>query len=52
MQESRVFVFREIYQNNQVMFEHFREGQEDEEWIVPFETLDVEQHLNRLLGFD
>lgn len=52
MQESRTFVFREIVQNGQVMFEHFRMPEDDEDYIQPFELLDPGEHLARLLGFD
>ena len=46
MDITRVFVFKEITQNNQNMFLHFRIAQDDEEgYIVPHILLNEEDHL-------
>ena len=51
MFESRVFVFKEIKLFDQLFFQHFRLGQEDEDLIVPDRVLGYEEHLD-LLNFD
>lgn len=48
MEESRIFVFKEIYYLNQIMFQWFRVGSEDEEHIVPDMILTEHEHWQRV----
>lgn len=48
MQDCRVFVFKEIQINNQLMFQHYRTGTEFEDYIVEDMLLNPEQHWELL----
>lgn len=44
MDYCRTFVFKEIQRGSEVLFQWFREGSEEEEWIVPDRVLTAEEH--------
>ena len=49
---ATIFVFKEIVYQGQLMYQHFREAEENEEGhIVPDELLDEAAHWERL-AFD
>lgn len=48
MFQSRIVVFKEIYQDDQVLFQWFREGLIDEDWIVPDQLFTEQEHWDLL----
>lgn len=51
MFHSRIVVFQEKKVDNQIMFQWFREGQDNEDWLVEDLLLTPEEHWE-LLGED
>lgn len=48
MFQSQIFVFKEVYEDGQLMFQHYRAGTEFEDFIVKDILLNPEQHWELL----
>lgn len=50
MFHCRVIVFKEIQVDNQTMFQWFRAGIEEEEWLMPDQLFTEQEHLEQLFS--